>query len=74
MRRQHPLQTAFTLTTIAAVLIVSGAVGLTIGPSNWSFVSGTWSDGVVWWEIFYGAAVLLPAVYFWRKGLRLKGF
>ena len=49
-------------------------MGLTITKNNWSFLSGTWSDGVVWWQILYGAAALLPAAYFWRKGLRLKGF
>jgi uncharacterized membrane protein (UPF0136 family) len=68
--RQHPLHAAFTFTTVAVVLLVSGAMGYTIRKSNWSFITGTWSDGVDWWEIFCGAAALLPAVYFWRKGLR----
>lgn len=69
-RAQHPLHAAFTFTAVAVVLIVSGAMGLTIGKHNWSFVTGTWSDGVVWGQILYGAGASLIAAYFWRKGLR----
>jgi uncharacterized membrane protein len=66
----HPLHAAFTASAIAILLIMSGAMGYTIRKSNWSFVTGTWSNGVVWWEISYGMVALLFAVYFWRKGLR----
>jgi hypothetical protein len=57
---------------MAVVFLVAGSMGLTIGKSDWSFVSAAWSDGVVWWEIFYGAVSLLLAVYFWRRGLRVE--
>jgi hypothetical protein len=66
----HPLHAAFTASAIAILLIMSGAMGYTIKKSNWSFVTGTWSNGVVWWEISYGMVALVFAVYFWRKGLR----
>ena len=69
-RRQHPLHAAFTFTTLAVVFLVSGAMGLTIRKDNWSIVSGTWSGGIVWWEILYGVAATVPAAWFWRKGLR----
>ncbi|MEO5739456.1 MAG: hypothetical protein ABIS29_02560 [Vicinamibacterales bacterium] len=49
---------------------MAGSIGLTIGKSNWSIVRGTWSEGVVWWEVWYGAVALAFAAYFWRKGLR----
>ena len=69
-RKGHPLHAAFTLTTFGILLVVAGTIGLTIGKSNWSMVRGTWSDGVVWWEIFYGVVALMFAAYFWRKGLK----
>lgn len=69
-RKTHPLHIAFTLTTFGTLFLVAGAIGLTIGKSNWSVVRGTWSDGVVWWEIGYGIVALIVAGYFWRRGLR----
>lgn len=70
--KYHPLHVAFTATAFGILFLVAGAIGLTIGKSNWSIVRGTWSDGVVWWEIAYGAVALLFAVYFWRKGLQTE--
>lgn len=66
----RPLHAAFTATAIAIVFLVSGTIGCTIEKNNWSFITLSWSDGVVWWEIFYGAVASLFAVYFWRKGLQ----
>jgi hypothetical protein len=68
--RLHPLHAAFTTTTFGILFLVAGTIGLTIGRNNWSFISGTWSDGVVWWEVFYGLVALVFAAYFWRKGLK----
>jgi hypothetical protein len=52
------------------VFLTAGAIGYEIKKSNWSFVSGEWASGPVWWEIWLGAISLVFAVYFWRKGLR----
>jgi uncharacterized membrane protein (UPF0136 family) len=68
--KARPLHAAFTATAAAILFLVAGALGYTIEKSNWSFITGTWSGGVVWWEIFYGVVALLFAAYFWRKGLR----
>ena len=65
----RPLHVAFTTTTFGLLFLVAGSIGYTIKKSNWSFISGTWSDGVVWWEVFYGVVALVFAAYFWRKGL-----
>ena len=65
----HPLHAAFSTTTFGLLFLVAGTIGYTIKKSNWSFISGTWSDGVVWWEVFYGVIALVFAAYFWRKGL-----
>jgi hypothetical protein len=70
--KYHPLHVAFTATAFGILFVVAGAMGLTIGRSNWSMVRGTWSDGVVWWEIGYGAIALLFALHFWRKGLQME--
>jgi hypothetical protein len=68
-RKYHPLHVAFTATTAAIVLLVAGSIGFTIKRSNWYFFAGTWSDGVVWQEIYYGLVALALAAYFWKKGL-----
>ena len=65
----RPLHAAFTTTAFGLLFFVAGSIGYTIKKSNWSFITGTWSDGVVWWEIAYGAISLVFAAYFWRKGL-----
>jgi uncharacterized membrane protein (UPF0136 family) len=64
-----PLHAAFSTTAFGLLFLVAGSIGYTIKKSNWSFISGTWSDGVVWWEIVYGVIALVFAAYFWRKGL-----
>jgi multisubunit Na+/H+ antiporter MnhG subunit len=69
--KYRPLHAAFSATTFGIVFLVAGTIGYTIKKSNWTLVSGTWSDGVVWWEIVYGVVALVFAVYFWRKGLQL---
>ena len=67
--KYRPLHAAFSTTTFGLLFLVAGSIGYTIKKSNWSIISGTWSDGVVWWEIVYGAIALVFAAYFWRKGL-----
>lgn len=66
----HPLHAAFSATTFGIVFLAAGTLGYTFRKSNWSLISGTWSDGVVWWEIVYGVVALVFATYFWQKGLR----
>lgn len=68
--KYHPLHAAFSATTFGLLFLVAGTIGLTISKSNWFFIRGTWSEGVVWWEIVYGVVALAFAVYFWRKGLQ----
>jgi hypothetical protein len=69
-RYWSPLWLAFSTTAVAALLIVAGTSGYTLGRST-RFVDGTgWSDAVIWWEVGAGAALLPLCWYFWRKGLR----
>lgn len=52
------------------MFLTAGGVGYTIEKNNWSFISFSRADGVVWWEIVYGVIASLLAAFFWRKGLR----
>jgi uncharacterized membrane protein (UPF0136 family) len=67
---RHPLHAAFTFTTFGMLFLAAGVIGYTFKRSNWYFIAGSWSDGVVWWEVRYGLAALAIAAYFWRKGLQ----
>ena len=68
--KYRPLHVAFTATAASILFLVAGTFGYTIKKNNWSFISGTWSEGVVWWEIVYGLVAMIFAIYFWRKGLQ----
>ena len=70
LRRRRPLWNAFSLTAAAILLVVTGLVGYTLSKHD-RFVAGTpWTDGVIWWQVAVGGALLAAAVWFWRKGLR----
>ena len=62
-----PLSAAFSTTTLAALLLMAGGMGYSL---SHGFLEGTWTGGVVWWEIRLGLLCSLFAIYFWRKGLR----
>jgi hypothetical protein len=69
-RLWHPLWLAFSASVVAALFIVAGSVGYTLGKRH-RFAAGTaWSDSVIWWEVGVGLALLPLAAYLWRKGLR----
>jgi hypothetical protein len=68
---RRPLSVAFTTTLMAVVFLGAGAAGYHIEKSNWSFVTVTRTEGVVWWQIWAGIIAALCAVYFWRQGLQL---
>jgi hypothetical protein len=70
--KPHPLHAAFSTTMFGILFLVAGTIGFTIRKNNWSLISGTWSDGVVWWEIVYGVVALVFAAYFWRQGLQTE--
>jgi drug/metabolite transporter (DMT)-like permease len=68
--RARPFPIAFSTTAAGILLFVAGTMGYRLSRHD-RFVAGTsWSDGVVWWEIYAGVTVLLVAAYFWRKALR----
>jgi hypothetical protein len=56
---------------MASVLFLcAGAFGYNLSTHD-RFVEGTaWRDGVIWWQVWIGVAVLVFAGAMWRHGLR----
>jgi hypothetical protein len=52
---------------MAGLFLVTGLMGYSL---SHGFFEGAWTDGIVWWEIQFGAVFALLAVYCWRKALR----
>ena len=69
--QKHPFSAAFGATFGAVLLLVPGVLGYELHKSDWSIMRVTASDGPVWWQIYLGLAFVLPALYFWRKALRV---
>jgi hypothetical protein len=67
MRRTTPLSGAFSTTFMAVMFLVTGVSGYSL---SHGFFEGSWTDGVVWWEIRLGIVFSLVAIYLWRKALR----
>jgi hypothetical protein len=66
---RSPFYGAFTYTTLAIVLLSSGIVGADLLRAPDGFVRVQWTSGVVWWELKWGLAFLLPAAYLWHRAL-----
>jgi hypothetical protein len=68
MRR--PLPMAFSATAMSALFLVSGASGWRLSKQA-RFVAGTgWSESVIWWQVGVGLALLVLAVFLFRRGVR----
>ena len=67
MRRTTPFSSAFSTTAMAGLFLVTGLMGYSL---SHGFFEGSWTDGLVWWEIRFSVVFALLAVHFWRKGLR----
>lgn len=65
--RTHPFHAAFSATAAAALFFAAGLVGYSL---RHGFFAGTWTGGIVWWEIRLGILFSILAVYFWRKSFR----
>ena len=65
--RTHPFHAAFSATAAAALLLATGLAGYNL---RHGFFHGTWTGGVIWWEIRLGILFSLLAVYFWRKSFQ----
>jgi hypothetical protein len=68
--RAHPLHAAFSATAAAGLFLGTGLVGYSL---RHGLFQGTWTGGVIWWEIRVGLLFSVLAAYFWRKGFRWLG-
>ena len=57
-------QLAFTFTITSVVLCAAGIVGYDLGERALLLAEDRWADGVIWWEIYFGAGSAIAAVYF----------
>jgi hypothetical protein len=64
-----PLWLGFSATALAVGLIGAGLSGYRVSKHARS-VSGAWSDGVIWWEVWVGLAVALLASLMLTQGAR----
>ncbi len=71
-RMRSPLQGAITYTVGAILLLSTGLAGASLTKTPDGFVGVHWTAGVVWSEIGWGVALLLPAAYLWYRGLSVK--
>jgi hypothetical protein len=64
---------AFSATAGAIIFVVAGLIGYTLNRHD-RFVAGTpWADGVIWWQVLVGLALVPLAAFLWRIGLRSLG-
>ncbi|HKY21057.1 MAG TPA: hypothetical protein VJM31_07550 [Vicinamibacterales bacterium] len=68
--RTTPLSAAYSTTAVALLLLIAGIIGYSL---SHGFFEGTWTNGIVWWEIRLGIFFSLLAAYFWRRALRSIG-
>jgi hypothetical protein len=69
-RSWNSFQPAITATAAAVLFLGAGSIGYTLSRHE-RFVEGTaWADGVIWWEIALGVALLPLAAHLWRRGFR----
>lgn len=67
---RRPLWPAFSSTLASVVFLSAGAFGYNLSTPE-RFVEGTaWRDGVIWWQVWIGVALLVFAGAMWRHGLR----
>ena len=65
--RTHPFHAAFSATAAAGLFLVTGFFGYSL---RHGLFAGTWTGGVIWWEIRLGLLFSVLAAYFWRKSFR----
>jgi len=67
---RSPLWLGFTATAASALFLVAGIIGLNLSKRDRFFAGSAWTDGVVWWEVVVGLALVPVALYLLRRGAR----
>ena len=69
--RSHTFQLSFTLAMAGVVFCVAGISGYDLATRALLPAEERWADGVIWWEVYFGAGFALGAVYFGRTADRI---
>lgn len=71
MSVRRNVQFACGLTLFALICAVTGLMGCDLQKSASSFVAcKTWSGTVLWDRVALGAAILVPAAFFWHRAVK----
>lgn len=68
--RRGPLWPAFSGTFASMLFLGAGVAGYNLNRHERFVEATSWRDGVIWWEVWIGIALLVFAVAMWRRGLR----
>jgi hypothetical protein len=66
----NPLWMAFSTTAAAALFLITGVIGYTLGRHERFVAHTAWAGHMIWPQILIGFLSGLMAVHFWRKGLQ----
>jgi hypothetical protein len=69
-RSRSPLWLGFTATAASAVFLTAGIIGYNLSRRSRFFAGTAWTDGVIWWQVVVGVALVPVAIYLLRRGVR----
>ena len=69
--RSHTFSLSFTLAMAGVVFCVAGLSGYDLMTRAMLLAEERWVDGVIWWEVYFGAGFALGAMYFGRTADRI---
>jgi hypothetical protein len=67
---RNPFHHAFGFTFVGLLFVGAGLFGCLIRKDPWSIQACTWADSPWWSEVWFGAAMLLVSVFFWKRALQ----
>lgn len=69
-RSRSPVSLGFTATAASALFLIAGILGLNLRDRGVFSNTDAWTDGVIWWQVMVGLALVPLAVYLLRRGAR----
>ena len=67
----HTFQLAFTFAMAGVLLCAAGFAGYDLGKRALLLAEDRWADGVIWWEVYFGAGFALGGIYFGKMADRI---
>jgi succinate dehydrogenase hydrophobic anchor subunit len=69
-RARSPLWLGFSASAAAMMFLIAGMIGFNLSKRARFFDGTAWADGVIWWQVASGLALLPVAIYLLRRGVR----